>query len=73
MEKTIDTASGTIYVRTYSYPDISGCDSLLIFSGSFSFSVLYPRIRKELIAALIEADKELDAAAEARKKDEVAV
>ncbi len=44
-------------------------DSLHISAGPFGLTFLYPETRKSLIAALIEADKELDAAAEARKEN----
>ena len=74
MEAEIETLSGTIFVRTHIHPDIPSCDSLSISSGAFGFSIMYPRIRKELIAALLEADAELDAAAEraASKKEDAA-
>lgn len=74
MEKTIETVNGQIFVRAHIHPDFPSCDSMSISSGPFSFFVMYPRIRKELIAALLEADAELDAAAEraASKKEDAA-
>ena len=70
METTIETVSGPIFVRTSIHPDFPSCDSMSISSGAFGFSVMYPRIRKELIAALLEADAELDAAAAERAASE---
>ena len=75
METMIETVSGPIFVRTSIHPDFPSCDSMSISSGAFGFSVMYPRIRKELIAALLEADAELDAAAAehaASKKEDAA-
>jgi hypothetical protein len=75
MEATIETVSGPIFVRTSIHPDFPSCDSVSISSGAFGFSIMYPRIRKELIAALLEADAELDAAAAERaasKKEDAA-
>lgn len=73
MNTEIQTSRGSIFVQTFidtAYP--ACCDSLAIYSGPFIISLGNDAdARKALIAALQEADVELDAAAEARKKDGV--
>lgn len=75
MELTISNPSGQIHVRTSIDPAIPCLDALSISSGAFLFIITYPRVRKELIAALLEADAELDAVASERaasKKEDAA-
>lgn len=74
METVIETLGGPVHIRTYIHDDTPSCNSVAIGSVAFLFSIMCPRIRKELIAALLEADAELDAAAEraASKKEDAA-
>ncbi len=69
MRADIELRGATFTVTTsidMEYP--ASMDRLTIYSGPFMLVGLGdPEPRKALIAALIEADKELDAAAEARK------
>ena len=74
METVIETLGCPVHIKTYIHDDAPSCNYVAISSGVFLFSIMYPRIRKELIAALLEADAELDAAAEraASKKEDAA-
>ena len=67
MKTIIEAVSGQIVVQSFIHPASPACNSLHISSGPFIFPISYPRVRKELIAALLEADAELDAA-EAKKE-----
>lgn len=70
MRIEIDTPSGSVTVVTHIYDDTPSCNSASILAGPFIFALQYPRVRKELIAALLAADAELDAAAEKREVEE---
>lgn len=71
MKTTIETSSGPILVQTFIDPRWPAGDTVHIASGPFLFPIRDAQARKALIAALLEADAELDAAAEraASKKE----
>lgn len=73
MHTEIKSGTHTILVSTSIYPDTPSCNGVMITCGPFIFSPPLGETKtlKALIAALIEADQELDAAVEARKKDGV--
>ena len=69
MKRSVAIYGGSVTIATsidMEFP--ASLDRLHIYSGPFVLMGLGdPEARKALIAALVEADKELDAAAEARK------
>lgn len=71
MKTEIELCGGKMTVATTINMDYSSaCDSLNIYCGPFIlFGLADKQVRTQLIAALQEADAELDAAEEARKED----
>ena len=72
MNYPVEILGGTVeVVASIAHGYSAGCDSLRLECGAFMLVVGFsPQARKALIAALQEADAELDAAAEARQQSE---